>query len=300
MKYILLLTLLFLSAANSQAQDFAPAGAEWYYNERFAFSGDIDYIKFISEKDTLIHGRTCQKIIKRHKLLCFNRPDSEFLYTGNDTVYFFDDTFNEFQNLYVFNSAPGDSWIIRIKDENQETDTVTVRVDSVSTKQINGQNMRALHVTYDKNDENYPESYSSTIIEKIGDVKYMFNWYPWSQIVCDANWTDGLRCYQDAEIGLYSTGIVDSCDYIYTWTAVKEEIPERIRVFPNPAGDYILIEADGRTNLVAELHRLDGKVLISREFNENMKLDIAGYVKGAYILTVGNGKQIIDRRKIVH
>ena len=207
----------------SDQQEFAPIGAEWYYNERFAFSGDIDFIKFTSEKDTVIHGKTCKKITKRHKIDCYDRPDTEFLYSGNDTVYFFDPAFNEFQNLYVFNSAPNDSRIIKIKDETQEIDTITIRVDSVSTKQINGQNLKALHVTYDKNDEIYPETYSSTIIEKIGDVKYMFNWYPWSQIVCNANWTDGLRCYQDSEIGLYSTGIVDSCDYIYIWTAVNIE-----------------------------------------------------------------------------
>ena len=159
----------------SDQQEFAPIGAEWHYNERFAFSGDIDYIKFTSEKDTVIHGKSCKKITKRHKIYCFDRPDTEFLYTSNDTVYFFDATFNEFQNLYIFNSAPNDSWIIKIKDEAQEIDTITISVDSVSTKQINEQNLKTLHVTYDKNDEIYPESYSSTIIEKIGDVRLSKN-----------------------------------------------------------------------------------------------------------------------------
>lgn len=284
----------------SDQKEFAPIGAEWYYNERFAFSGDIDYIKFKSEKDTIINGKTCKKITKRHKIYCFDRPDTEFLYTSNDTVFFFDTTFNEFQNLYVFNSAQNDSWSIKIKDEAQEIDTITISVDSISTKQINGQNLKVLFVTYDKNDENFPESYSSTIIEKIGDINYMFNWYPWSQIICDANWTDGLRCYLDSEIGLYSTGIVDSCDYIYKWTGVNiEKQNGKIHVFPNPVNDYLLIETDMRTDLIAELHSLDGKILISKVFNENTKLDLNRINRGMYILTIRNGNEIIESKKII-
>lgn len=300
MKHILILICTTLIAISTEAQEFAPIGAEWYYNERFAFSGDIDFIKFTSEKDTVINGKTCKKITKRHKIYCFGRPDTEFLYTSNDTVFFFDTTFNEFQNLYVFNSAPNDSWTIKIKDEEQEIDTIRISVDSISTRQINGQNLKVLFVTYDKNDENFPESYSSTIIEKIGDVNYMFNWYPWSRMVCDANWTDGLRCYQDSEIGLYSTGIVESCDYIYKWTGVNiEKQKERIRVYPNPPNDYLLIETDIRTNLTAELHNLDGKILISKLFNENTKLDLAGFIKGTYILTIRNRNEIIEQKKII-
>jgi|GEM_PF-564700 len=281
-------------------KEFAPIGAEWYYNERFAFSGDIDFIKFTSEKDTIIHGKTCKKITKRHKIYCFDRPDAEYLYTSNDTVYFFDTTFNEFQNLYVFNSAPNDSWVIKIKDEAQEIDTITITVDSISTKQINGQNLKVLYVNYDKDDENFPESYSSTIIEKIGDANYMFNWYPWSLIVCDANWTDGLRCYQDSKIGLYSTGIVDSCNYIYKWTGVNiKKQKEKILVFPNPVNDYLFIETDLKTDLIAELHSLDGKILISKVFNESAKLDLSGIIKGAYILNIRNRNKIIETKKIM-
>ena len=132
------------------------------------------------------------------------------------------------------------------------------------------------------------------------DVMYMFNWYPWSQIVCDGNWTDGLRCYQDSEIGLYSTGIVDSCDYIYLWTALNiEKQKERILVFPNPANDYLSIETDMRSDLTAELHSLDGKILISKVFNENTVLDLTGVIKGAYILIIRNRNKIVESKKII-
>lgn len=300
MKHIFLLICTILFAIIIKAQEFAPIGAEWYYNERFAFSGDIDFIKFISEKDTIINGKTCSKLTKRHKLYCFGRPDTEFLYSSNDTVYFFYTIFNEFQNLYIFNSIPNDSWIIKIKDEEQEVGTITIRVDSVSTIQINGQNLKALHVTYNKNNEISPESYSSTIIEKIGDIQYMFNWSPWTQIACDANWTDGLRCYQDSEIGLYSTGIVDSCDYIYNWaTANFEKQNERIVVYPNPAKDKIEISYEKCQKVNIEIFELTGKLILSEIIQTNEEFNISNLNSGIYLIKITDEEKNLFTNKLI-
>lgn len=281
-------------------QDFAPIGAEWYYNEQFAFSGDVDYIKFNSEKDTLVNGQTCKKITKRHKLGCNDRPDTEYLYTKNDTVFFLDTIFNEFQILYVFNANPLDSWIIKIKDEEQDLDTILISVDSITTKQINGVDLKAIHVTYNKFDENMPETYSSTIIEKIGDVKYMFNWYPWSNVACDVNYTSGLRCYQDSQLGLYSTGIADSCDYTYKWTGIdKNELNSRIQIFPNPANDYIEIILDINSDYKAELYDLNGRLLLTKIFNLNIELDLVGIKSGYYLLMIKEKTEILGSRRLI-
>jgi hypothetical protein len=66
MKRIALIVILVLVSITLYGEDFAPVGAEWYYSEQFAFSGDLNYIKFTSEKDTLIYGKNCKKISKRH------------------------------------------------------------------------------------------------------------------------------------------------------------------------------------------------------------------------------------------
>lgn len=180
MKKLLFTITLIISTISFYGQEFAPVGAEWYYNEQFAFAGDINYIKFTSEKDTLIFGENCKKITKRHKLICNNRPNTEYLFTRNDTVFFLDTAFNEFQILYDFSANPTNSWIIKIKDEFQIIDTLTITVDSISTTQINGQNLKTLYVTYVNDDQNMPQIYPSVIIERIGDINYMFNWYPWT------------------------------------------------------------------------------------------------------------------------
>ena len=137
MKKILLATIFCLPLLVLCGQEFAPISAEWYYDEQFAFSGDINYIKFTVDKDTLIAGKQCRKITKRHKLICLNRQYSEYLYSSNDTIYFFDKPDNEFKVLYNFNSSPQDSWTINVINEAQKTDIITVTVDSVSTISVN-------------------------------------------------------------------------------------------------------------------------------------------------------------------
>ena len=300
MKKFYIISILFLVTLKLFAQNFAPVGAEWYFNEKFAFSGNIDYIKFTSEKDTLINGEICKKIIKRHKLKCNDRPDIEFLFSRNDTVFFLDTIFNEFQILYVLSAQVSDSWIIKVKDEEQDVDTILITVDSILTEKINGFDLKALHVTYNKSDENTPETYTSTIIEKIGDIHYMFNWYPWSMIACDENMTDGLRCYQDSEIGLYSTGIVDSCDYYYEETSIKKnDLQNNFTLFPNPTTGQIQIIFDSEKILTVELSDLMGRLIQSRCFFSNTQLDLTKFQKGLYIVTIKLNDKILGTKKII-
>lgn len=301
MKKIVLTVIMAISTITFYGQDFAPIGTEWYYDEQRAFSGDINYIKFTSEKDTLIFGETCRKITKRHKIECNDRPEIEYLFTRKDTVFFLDTIFNDFQILYDFNAIAADSWIIKIKDEEQDIDTLTITVDSVSTTQINGQDLKTLYVTYDKDDENMPDTYTSTIIEKIGDVKYMFNWYPWSNIACDGNYTSGLRCYQDSEIGLYSTEIVDSCDYVYIWTGIDDiESSDQFELFPNPAQDFVEIKAKDYSSYTIDLFDLNGRVVKSyKALDSNLKIDISLINKGVYVIRLQNNNQIIGYKKII-
>ena len=299
MKKIFFLFISTILTINISGQDFAPIGAEWYYNELFAFSGDVDYIKFTSEKDTLINGEICRKVTKRHRLACNDRPDVEFLFSRNDTVFFLDTIFNEFQILYVFNAQVGDSWIIKLMKEEQILDTLIITVDSVSIVQINEFDLKALHVTYANYDEYYPINYTSTIIEKIGDVLYMFNWYR-ADLICDMNYTDGLRCYQDSVIGLYSTEMVDSCDYTLLGTGIDENDKDNlIQIYPNPAKHYLDIVVDNNSILEAELRDINGRKVITKQFSSSLKLDLFDIKSGVYLLIIRDKDEIIGYNRVI-
>ncbi len=166
-------------------------------------------------------GFLVAKLVKRHLIACNGRPDSEYVFSRNDSVFLYNQDFNEFQVFYDFNSEKGDSWQFRILEYDQFIDTVNVFVDSTSVSNINGTDLRTFYVTYNIYDENSSYSYSSVLIEGIGDIQYLFNIVPLSSRACDGNYSKGLRCYEDNILGLYSTGIADSCDQIRYWTNIK-------------------------------------------------------------------------------
>ncbi|MBN1968672.1 MAG: T9SS type A sorting domain-containing protein [Candidatus Delongbacteria bacterium] len=297
MKNILWTIFLTTLIGNISAQEFAPIGAEWYYNEKFASSGDIDFIKFTSEKDTIINGENCRKITKRHKIYCYERPDTEFILNRNDTVFFFDPLFNDFQNLYVFSANNNDSWKIKVEGENQSIDTITISVDSTKTKLINGIELKHLYITYNSIYGNYP----SEIIEKIGDIRFMFNWEPWKAMACDFNYTNGLRCYQDSEIGLFSTGIADSCDYTYLWTNIDNlEAETYISIYPNPKENTIQIESNLTDNIEIEVYNLRGCKLSESQFKTTTYLDLKDFKSGFYILNFRYKGEVIATKKILN
>jgi len=299
MKKTIFTFILTIYAISFYGQEFAPVGAVWYYDERFAFSGDINYIKFTSEKDTLIYGELCKKITKRHKLICIDRPDTEYLFTRNDTVFFFDHHFADFQILYDFNATVGDSWIIKIKDEDENIDTLTVTVDSISTTEINGHNLKTLYVTYYKSNGN-PYSYTSTIIERIGDIKYMFNWYPWTNMACDYNYTPGLRCYEDSTIGLYSRVTSYSCDYVYSWSGNKTKNLGKIELFPNPVHNIVEIKTGQLSDYSIDLLDLTGKKLKTWFVKgTNFRIDLSDINKGIYVIKLYKNKQVLGYKKLV-
>lgn len=297
-KYLVFLIIIFISS-NLIAQEFAPIGAEWYYTEKFSYSNDIDYIKFTAEKDTIINGRLCKEITKRHQAECNGRQNKEYLYSSNDTVFFLDTELNDFQILYVFSAKSGDSWDIEVKDGEVDIDTIKVAVDSVSTTEINGQNLKKLHVTYFKIGEYEPEMYSSTIIEKMGDLKYMFNWNPWELIACDMNFPSGLRCYQDLEFGLYSSGIYESCTYTYEWTSVENEsLNYEFKLFPNPSTGLINIHLETDTEITIEVFDVSGQTMFFKEDVKDKVVDISALQKGFYIVKVKCDNKIIGVKKI--
>lgn len=279
------------------AQDFAPIGSEWHYDEHFAFSPTIDYIKFMSEKDTLIYGEVCRKITKRHRLGCNDRPDVEFLFTRNDTVFFLDTVFNQFQILYDFNAESGDSWIIKVKDAEIENDTVFVAVDSTSIKTINGFDLKALHVTYVNSSGQWPEIYHSTILERTGDLTYMFNWYPYYYGACDVNWTEGLRCYEDEEFGFYSTGIADACDF--TTSISNFELQNSFEVFPNPSNGHLFVEVNCKEKLIIEVNDLRSKLLYSGSFVSSTSVDLSKFQKGMYLVKIKQNGRLVGLKKVL-
>jgi len=284
------------------AQDFAPIGAEWHYTEGFFMSGDKNFLKITSEKDTLYQGKACRKLLKTRIIWCNMRTETEFVYSENNAVFFWQSDLTGFQKLIDFNAEAGDSWAIQMNDMVIATDidSVLIEVDSTSYIDINNQLLKVLYVTYrGYYDDEIEVQYSSQIVEKIGDMYYLFNFFPELGLACDGNYSEGLRCYEDEELGLYSTGIADSCTYIYHWTDIEEESKETIFiVYPNPTTDVVEINTNSQQNLVLEISDLTGRLISKYDFRSNMELDLSGLPDGIYLVKAIDGHRM-EIKKII-
>ena len=302
MKSSILSAIFMLATCGLWAQDFAPIGAEWHYTEGFFMSGDKNFLKITSEKDTLYQGKACRKLLKTRIIWCNMRTETEFVYSENNAVFFWQSDLTGFQKLIDFNAEAGDSWAIQMNDMVIATDidSVLIEVDSTSYIDINNQLLKVLYVTYrGYYDDEIEVQYSSQIVEKIGDMYYLFNFFPELGLACDGNYSEGLRCYEDEELGLYSTGIADSCTYIYHWTDIEGESKETIFiVYPNPTTDVVEINTNSQQNLLLEISDLTGRLISKYDFRSNMELDLSGLPDGIYLVKAIDGHRM-EIKKII-
>jgi len=296
--------LIIFQISQTFGQDFPTIGAEWYYSEGFAFSGDIDYLMIKSVKDTIIKGKDCVQLDCDG--LCWNPSGTQFIYYSNDSLYHYSPDLDTFQLISCFNSSRGESWDILIKDWDESIDTVTVTVDSINSILINENTLRQLHVTYSLKDydsegseiQNY--DYTSRIIEKIGDVDYFFNFPVNAGLMCDDNYSQGLRCYEDPSFGFYSTGIADSCTYTYKWTGIdKKDNDLNFEIYPNPTSDRIMLKTTIHSEMTIKIYDFSGHMVLVDKMIANTELDISELSSGIYFLQLTDSKKIIGLSKII-
>jgi hypothetical protein len=81
---------------------------------------------------------------------------------------------------------------------------------------------------------------------------------------------------------------------------IEEEKSHNVKIYPNPAKDYIIVdgEMNGRLNL--EIISANGKIVFSKEnINSTAKVDISQLDRGAYIVKISNLNELIIKRLIV-
>jgi len=303
-KTFTLIVILCIYSLAVHAQEWAPIGAKWHYTERFSFWNpiEIDYIKIESVKDTVVEGINCKKLTKRHNLGCTDRPDVEFMYSQNGKVYFYDSCFNTFQILYDFSANLGDSWVIKIKNyaDTNDTDSLVVTVDSLDFITINGFELKRLFLTNLFLNEVVPGyTYNSTIIEAVGDLMYMFNFFPAFAFGCDANFSEGLRCYEDSVIGHYETGIADSCTYIQYWTGIGGRQKHVVEIYPNPVTEIITINGELGRFIHYKIYNITGKKILTGIISDNMIL-VNNLSSGLYFIELYNSpNMLLSRQKFL-
>ena len=300
MKTILFNLLILISfSINAIAQEFAPIGAKWYFQESYAWSNDIGFIFYESIGDTVINNFSCRMIYK-DKSSCCIQENYHFLYQSHDSIFQYNSASETFNLLFDFGAEIGDSWVLRTNPDGYlYSDSVTCSVDSISFLQYSAtDSLKILHVTLES-PEYYISYFGDTIyytanfeiIEKIGFRSALL--LSDCIRICDGNFEGSVRCYEDSEVGLIMFDSV-ACDY----TPVKNlENKKEILVFPNPVRDKIFIETQDL--------KIDKIMLISSEGNQfpisfhNNEIDISSLSVGIYFLKFQTNKGIFTKKIIV-
>lgn len=265
--------------------EWFPVGAEWHYCEGEALS-PVEYegfLKVMVTGDSVIQQNLCQVV--ECDWLCWNPAGKQYVYQSGDSVFLFDPFFDSFKLIYNFNALPGDSIIIPIGDEVPGViDTVVVKIDSLDTVQINGFDLRKQFVRYHVKDS-FPGgsqrfSYTSEIIEIIGDMSFIFNIPEEASRICDANFSCGLRCYEDAYLGHYETGIAPECTY--TYVGIDDPTVHTLRLYPNPTDNIVKLVAESEKIIAVALFDLHGRKVLSFMDPENISL--ADLDDGLYVI----------------
>ncbi|NOX47902.1 MAG: T9SS type A sorting domain-containing protein [Chlorobi bacterium] len=241
MKNTLIVLALFclLSSESIFAQEWAPEGAEWYYDyDAFEVTG---YIRIVSEGDTVINGQLCKVLAKTRFTYDYVTGNYETAFMGNE--YTWSDTnkvyiykYGQFYVLYDFSLQTGDSWTIPANYLGFCDSTGTMVVDSVGSIVVNNDSLR---VVYCSPGESSHWFLGSVIIEKIGPLdSYMLPEMTNECGVPDLFEGGPLRCYYDEGFGWYSTGIAAECDYILG-VGGRDAKGQLLQVYPNPATDWV-------------------------------------------------------------
>ena len=292
MKKIIYL-LFCLASFSMAAQDFAPAGAKWYFPETYFTSGDIGLITFTGVGDTIIDNKSCRIVYKDHGT-CYSNGGNHYFYQSNDSVFYYNQDLEIFSLHYVFDAEVGDSWTISGASDGLYGDTIFCTVDSISYFEITpSDSLKIQHVTLQSEDSEF--LYSTRLIEKIGFERGLLTIPIFS--ICDGDFDGDIRCYEDDEIGLISFSNV-ACDY----TPTVNHFYKKIEIYPNPSNDLFFIKPNDHPISSIQLIDFQGVTVFQKEKtinkNESFEVNTAHLASGIYFLKI-NHNNIFTIKKII-
>ncbi len=285
-KALLLLLLVAAGAAKAQSHEFAPVGAEWYY-ERLYREGwnltGIAYDRFRSLRTVEINGWECKEIELYQHLDCHGvvNPYTELRYITQegDQVYEVED--GQRFLLYDFGKEVGEWWYAPKYD-----DTITV-VD-VSYITLNDGSVRKLMETHLSN----MDWYIYNIIEGIGMDYTLF---PFFYLDGDPCVEGPLRCYSEDGVQLISSET--ECDYEVL--GVFDEKKEPSVQMSTLVDDLLHISFANTQSGVKQIRIVDmtGRMVFSQGTeDETIDIDLSEKRSGIYMVLIVVDSQVFNNK----
>ncbi|RYZ48961.1 MAG: T9SS type A sorting domain-containing protein [Sphingobacteriales bacterium] len=282
--------LLGLSQDVYAQADFAPKGATWYYDHVSTYYNGYRLQRSVG--DTTVAGTMCRQI----DLL---RVDSDwaavpnidtvaicsyFVYANADTVFYYNESYERFVPLYIFNVQIGDTlryYMPEAPPASIPDSSFRVVVTNITTTDEYGTPIRT--VFSQGLDPDYSFGYTG-YTERLGYIDGL-DWNLWAHI---SDYTAiELRCYTDDKIQyVRDAGIAcNPFDQILSVDGVKAS--PGISIYPNPATDQLTVQvaSGGRINNLRLCDAL-GRVVYQMEnpSGSSMQVNTRGLIPGMYLL----------------
>lgn len=291
---LLFLILLHAFPLMLSAQEWLPERTTWYYtNSTWGQVVNVNTYQITGEAEIL--GKRCQ-VLQRSILTCDLRPDQEYLYQENDSLFYYEPSVNNFQLLYDFSAELHDT--IRLPFwPGMGWDSFYIRIDSIATFYLDTLALKEFYVSYgiqDGPDKIIFSPYDfprKVIIEDIGSTGNFFHWV--ENGGCDGYHTYGLRCFDqpDYSIAKFTT---EACDSVVVGVHNLYDNPT-VRIYPNPASTWMRIEVEQDNEHSWILNDIFGRTVMrqqaARAFFKATEIDTSELKNGVYYL------QILDERR---
>ena len=297
-RILILLAFYWLGQTTLLAQptDFAPLGARWYYSE-LAFApppfGEFPHIIEVAAKENY-QGHLCSKIVKVVGWPSETVPDPLYVYSQNDSVFFYSLLSARFELLYDFTAGAGDSWVVGGLSAPQGLDSLLVEVDSVSQIVVSGQSRKMLHTRCQLFFDwgctiTGPNTGTHFIIAGIGSTGFLTPDYGLYE-----GGPNGLRCYIDPSNDLHF--VPYPCDTTLVISATSDaDSSAHISIFPNPVQYHVNILIEISTNnLVFRLYDPLGRLINYELMQTGMNnLEIENGINGLYFWEIKKDEKTI-------
>ena len=238
---ITLLACLLAMAGTAKAQEFkttpvefAPVGAEWYYersyHEGFSLTG-ITYDRFRSTRTLDINGWPCKEIELFRNLDCDGlvNPSTSYRYVTQDGDQVFEVENGERLLLYDFSKEAGEFWYAPKYQD-------TIYVEDVDWLQLEDGSYRKVLMTRPGSNE---DLYFYHVIEGVG-LRYSV--FPFMILWGPPPCREGpLRCYSENGVPLITSSV--ECDYeVLSTDDYAEPHEPTVAIAPNPASSWAHVD----------------------------------------------------------